>query len=85
MKDGLTLKTSFQINWVAFLIAFAVGIMYVYTVNPPQKVVLKYPNPYNAGKIVYRDATNTCFVFDAVKVLCPSDKSKIKQQPIVLP
>ena len=76
------MANKFCINWAAFIFAFAIGLMYVYISSPPQKVVLKYPTPYNAGKVIYHDAADNCFVFDAKKVECPKDKSIIKPQPI---
>ena len=75
----------FSIQWPYFIGAFAIGLLYVYMSSPPNKHVLKYPTPYNAGKIVYHDSADTCFVFDAVKLdTCPSDKSLIKDQPLIL-
>lgn len=73
---------SFQLNWYVFLIAFAVGIAYVYFSVPTPKVVIKYPNPYNAGKITYKDESNTCYRYKAEKVGCPEDASKIVPQPV---
>lgn len=72
-----------RLNWPVFIISFAIGFLYVYLSSPPKKMVLKYPNPYNAGKIVYHDKSDTCFVFDAVSVDCPKDDSKVKPQPII--
>lgn len=72
---------SFQLHWKAFLIAFAIGIAYVYFRVPPPKIVVKYPNPYNAGKVVYQDETNACYKYSAQKVDCPAEKD-ITPQPI---
>ena len=72
----------FKLNITAFIISFCIGLMYVYISSPPKKIVLKYPTPFNAGKIVYRDHADTCFVFDAKKEPCPKDKSKVKTHPI---
>lgn len=74
---------TFQFNIVAFIVAFAIGMMYVYLSVPPLKYVVTYPTPYNAGDIIYKDSANTCYVFDAQSVKCPTDASKIKQQPII--
>jgi len=78
------MEKGFQIHWPSFIIAFAVGLLYVYVSAPPKKVVLKYPNPYNAGKIVYHDNADNCFVFDAKKTQCPKDRGMLKKQPILL-
>lgn len=65
-----------------FFSAFAIGLLWVYTMSPAPTVVMKFPSPYNAGKIKYKDSNDTCFVYKADKVACPIDRSKIKKQPI---
>ena len=70
----------FQLHWPAFLIAFAIGISYVYFVHPAPKVVIKYPNPYNSGKLTYQDNADSCYKYKATKVECP--KEGVIPQPI---
>lgn len=72
----------FHFNIYAFLIAFGVGMLYVYMNAPKPKVVVHYPSPYNAGAITYTDSAGTCFVFKANKVSC-QQKGEIKPQPII--
>ena len=76
------MEKKFNFHILAFLGAFTIGMIYIYISTPKPKIIIKYPNPYNCGKIVYRDKSDTCFVFKAKKVTCPTDKKKIKQQPI---
>lgn len=71
----------FRLNWPVFVLSFGIGILYIYVLTPAPKVVLKFPSPYNAGKIVYKDKADECFVFDAVKVDCTKNARK---QPIQL-
>lgn len=73
----------FQFNILAFIVAFVIGMIYVYINVPPIKVIVTYPTPYNAGTVVYKDSADTCFVFDAEQVDCPEDTTKIKKQPII--
>jgi hypothetical protein len=73
----------FHFHFVAFFIAFGIGIMYTYLKTPAVKEIVKFPTPFNAGKVVYKDSADTCFVFQAQKTECPKDKTKIKPQPIV--
>lgn len=73
----------FRFSFLAFFVAFAIGMVYVYMNVPPIKEVVKYPTPYNAGTIVYKDSADTCYVFDAAKLECPTDVRKIKKQPII--
>lgn len=62
-----------------FLVSFAVGIFVVYIMTPPPDVVLKFPSPYNAGKVTYMDKSNTCYQYEAQSVECGS---QTKPQPI---
>lgn len=66
-----------------FFVAFSLGILFVYISTPPPEVVLKFPSPYNAGKVLYKDKANSCYRYKAVDVACPKDKSKIRPQPIL--
>lgn len=66
-----------------FFASFAIGMLLVYITTPTPDVVLKFPSPYNAGKITYRDKSNSCYKYKADDVSCPKDKSKILPQPIL--
>jgi hypothetical protein len=72
-----------RINVTYFLIAFCVGILFVYLASPAPQAIIKFPTPYNAGKITYRDKSNTCYQYKAEKTGCPSKKSAIRPQPII--
>ena len=80
-------QSSFSILGVVrpkwFFAAFAAGLLYCYLVMPAPEVVVKFPSPYNAGQVVYRDKADTCFTYNASEVTCPTDKSLIKPQPVV--
>lgn len=62
----------------AFFISLAIGLLFFYVIAPQKKIVIKYPNPENAGKLVYKDSNENCFKFKAKEVNCPKDKSQIK-------
>lgn len=72
-----------RIRPLYFFLAFAVGIFFCYITNPKPEVVLKFPSPFNAGKITYHDKANTCYKYEANKVDCPVDQALIKDQPLV--
>lgn len=63
-----------------FFISFAIGLLLVYLIQPSPKVVVKFPSPYNAGNITYKDSNDSCYKFDAVKVAC--DEKPTKPQPL---
>jgi hypothetical protein len=78
------LAKGFTFNRGAFILGFLVGIIYVFIASPDITSAVTYPTPYNAGKIIYKDAANNCFTYVATKVMCPSKNSgiKTKSQPI---
>jgi hypothetical protein len=64
-----------------FFAALGFGLLYVYCVSPRPEVVVKFPSPYNAGQVTYRDPhVDTCFKFKATQVTCPS--TGVRQQPM---
>ena len=67
---------------VYFFAALAVGLLYTYLAAPKPEVVVKFPSPYNAGQVVYKDKADTCYRYSASREACPRDKSLIKEQPI---
>lgn len=72
----------FQLHWGAFLVSLSIGMLYVYIRTPTPKIVIKYPNPENAGKVVYKDESDSCYVYQALKTECPAKSSEIIDQPI---
>jgi hypothetical protein len=60
----------FRVNWYAFFLALAVGIFYVYISSPQPRLVIKYPTPYNANKVVYQNDDNVCYKYKAEEVEC---------------
>ncbi len=70
------------IDPLIFLIALCIGLFYTYITTPYPQVIIKYPTPFNAGKITYVDKNNVCYKYHIKKVTCPADKSKIKNYQI---
>jgi len=66
------------IDPLIFLISLCIGLFYTYITTPYPQVVIKYPTPFNVGKITYVDKNNVCYKYQIEKVSCPTDKSKIK-------
>ena len=71
-------KFTDYINPVAFFIALAVGLFFTYIYSPEKKVIIKWPTPENAGKVIYKDHSDSCYKYKANEIDCPSDKTKIK-------
>jgi len=70
------------ISLPAFLISFAVGLLFVYMFGPEIKTIHIYPSPENVDKILFQDKANNCFRFEEETIDCPSDASKISDLPI---
>jgi hypothetical protein len=71
-----------KIQPLYFFLAFAIGLLLCYVTNPKPEVIVKFPSPYNAGQIIYKDKADSCYKYSASKVTCPTDKSLIKPQPL---
>lgn len=62
-----------------FLIALCIGLLYSYVTVPQPTVVIKYPTPFNAGKITYIDQNDVCYKYQIKRTTCPKDPHKIKK------
>jgi hypothetical protein len=60
----------FRLNFTVFFIAFALGIFYVYISAPKQKILIKYPTPYNANKVYYQNDDGACYKYKVDEIKC---------------
>lgn len=61
-----------------FLVSFCIGIFVVYLSTPKPKIIIKYPTPQNAGKIIYKDNSGVCYKYLVKEVKCPRNTKEIK-------
>ena len=73
-------EKQFAFNFLAFFIAFSIGMFYVYIDTPKPRMIIKYPTPYNAENIVYKGLTGDCYKFRMQEVPCTEDAI---EQPII--
>ena len=66
------------IDPLIFLISMCIGLFYTYITTPTPEIIIKYPTPFNAGRITYVDKNNVCYKYRIQKVDCPTDQSKIR-------
>jgi hypothetical protein len=71
-----------RIQFLPFVLGFAIGIFIVYVLKPAPVVVMKYPNLDNAAQLVYRDRNGTCFQYDVQQVDCDKSEDRIKPYPL---
>lgn len=71
-----------KIHPIYFIIAFTAGLFFCYLMHPKPQVVMKFPSPYNAGRVTYKGEDESCYKIKADKVECPVDRSLIKAQPV---
>lgn len=65
------------IDPVIFLLTLSIGLFFVYITASAQRVIFKYPTPFNNEKITYTDTTGTCYKYKAAEVQCPMDIKQI--------
>ena len=58
--------------WHVVLIAFVVGIAFVFSTSPEREKVPVFPTPDNVGRIEYEDRVGTCFQFRTMEAACDS-------------
>jgi hypothetical protein len=77
---SLSISNFFQT--MPFLIAFTIGILYVYLFSGRPEVIIKYPTPDNAHNYIFKDDAENCYRFHTEEVQCPSNPLAIKNIPI---
>lgn len=70
------------ISLPVFLVSFALGLFFVYTLGPEFKNIYVYPNLENYTKIQYKDKANQCFEFKPAETDCPLNPLSIKTIPV---
>lgn len=63
----------FRFNIIAFIVAFLLGITYVYLAAPKVKNIIKYPTPFNSNKVVYKSYNEMCYKYNAEEVKCTAN------------
>jgi hypothetical protein len=63
-----------------FFIALFFGLFIVYISAPKPDIIIKYPTPDNAGKVVYKDSAENCYKYKAEQVKCPKNPEIQKVQ-----
>lgn len=66
------------VRWPIFFISLAVGLFFVYMVQPKYKEVLVFPTPENINKVQYMDNSSTCYEFEEQEIACPANKEEIE-------
>ena len=56
-----------------FFISFFIGMFMVYITMPLPEIIIRYPTPFNAGKIIYKDNADMCYVYDSKEITCPKE------------
>ena len=73
------IKFTDYIDVRAFFIALGIGLFLSYIFSKPKKIIIKWPTPENAGKLVYKKKEDeSCYKYKAKEIDCPEDKNKIK-------
>lgn len=71
-----------HIKLFPFIIGLIVGIIAVIFIKPQQTFVYKYPTPDTAAKTLYKDRNGICYKYNAAKVDCDKNESRLKDFPL---
>lgn len=71
-----------KLDPLAFAVSLGLGLMVVYVTAPRPRVVIKFPSPLTAGKTVYRDDRNGCYVYRPEKVECDHSAVVLPEEEI---
>ncbi len=66
------------ISPIHFFATLYVCLFVVYVSTPVPEIIIQYPTPKNAGKIVYKNEDDVCYKYKSKEVSCPVDKSRLK-------
>lgn len=70
------------VNTNIFVITFIISLVIVFFMHPQPTVIYRFPNPDNAGKLIYQDKNKNCYKYEANQVKCPSDPNLILEHPL---
>ncbi len=59
-----------RLNPLAFVLSLGVGMLVVYMLAKPPKIVIEFPTPASAGNVVYRDGQKGCYVYVSEAARC---------------
>lgn len=62
-----------KFNLLAFMTAFAIGMLVVYLFTPFPEVVIRYPRPNDYSSLRYKKKNGTCMQYNLKQVSCGSD------------
>lgn len=71
---------TFKLNILSFIVAFIIGLIYVYLDSPKERIIIKYPTPYNTNKNVYKGLNDDCYKYKVKEVKCSTEAIP---QPII--
>jgi len=71
--------SSNKINPLFFFIGLFIGFFIIYIKSPIPEIIIQYPTPKNAGKIIYKEKDDVCYKYKMKQVSCPKDKSILKK------
>ena len=60
-----------------FFVALFLGLLFSYFNSPEPTIIIKYPTPFNAGKITYKDNAGVCYKYEMEKVSCPAENKGV--------
>lgn len=70
-----------KINALAFAISLGCGLLIVYVLSPKPRIVVRFPTPASAGRVVYEEG-GACYKYRSEDVDCEVYKHTLRPQPV---
>jgi len=71
------------IDFNILVLTICIGILYIYITSKHPEYIIKYPTPFNIGKIKYVDINNNCYKYTIAETKCPNNKAHIKTYNVI--
>ena len=71
-----------NLNPIAFIVSFLLGMIYCYYMKPPKRIMYKHPTPNNINNTIYRNNHDQCYKYTMEEVNCPENEKAISEIPV---
>jgi hypothetical protein len=65
-----------------FIISLLLGLIFIYILGPEIKTIHIYPTPERFNKMMVKDGSSNCFMYNQSEVTCPINPTLIHNIPI---
>lgn len=66
-----------RLSYSALFFGFLCGLFLIGIFHKKEKIIIQYPTPTNAGKIIYKDLQDKCFKYHSIRTKCSENNQVI--------